>query len=85
MSFEVMAWAFEQYVRPASRKLVLIAMSDFTSFVDEERRVLCHIPRTDVLSAVTSLPPEEVDKQIRALLRSGVIRVAEDCERGGRQ
>jgi hypothetical protein len=79
MSLEVMAWALEQNIQPAGRKLVLLAIGDYTSFDGDG--FIDHLPRVEVLAEWTSMSAEEIEKQIRALLRSGVIRLAENRER----
>jgi len=72
MSAEVSSWALDQDIKPAGRKLVLLAIADSTNFTDHGS--LDHLPAVDGLAAWTSLSPKEVGRHIRALVRDGVIR-----------
>jgi DNA-binding transcriptional ArsR family regulator len=72
VSAEVSSWALDQDIKPAGRKLVLLAIADFTNFTDDG--CLDHIPRVEALTAWTSLSPKEVERHLRALVRAGIVR-----------
>lgn len=67
MSIRALTWAFDQDVKPATKKLTLIALSDFANDQNE-----CY-PSVETLTNKTSLNRKTVMKNIAELVEDGTI------------
>lgn len=67
MSIRALTWAFDQDVKPATKKLTLIAMSDFANDQNE-----CY-PSVETLTNKTSLNRKTVMKNIAELVADGTL------------
>ncbi len=67
MSLKVLTWVFDQDIKPATKKLTLIALADFANDQNE-----CY-PSVETLTNKTSLNRKTVLKNVAELVADGVI------------
>ena len=67
MSLKVLTWVFDQEIKPATKKLTLIALADFANDQNE-----CY-PSVETLTNKTSLNRKTVLKNVAELVEDGLL------------
>lgn len=80
MSIQAVAWALEQHIPVAGRKLVLVCMCNHADKSTGE----CY-PSVALIAREASMSPRSVQRHIEDLRLDGIVEVAANFDRSGRQ